>query len=312
MKTFCIVVPVYKNELNIAHLMKELNTLCENLSKIKLTVTFVIDGSPDKSYEYLKNELSNAKFSIKIVRLSRNFGAVIAVKAGLTSSQADYYAVMAADSQEPIYLYQQFLKELESGSDIVVGQRESRIDSGSVKFFASISWWFYRKFIFNEMPIGGVDVFAITNHVRDKLIELKEKNSSLVGGLYWIGFKKKSVPYTRQARLAGKSAWNFFKSLRYFMDSCFNFSDVPIRALWMFGALGVLISIALGGAIIWAKFLGQNSSPGYSMTVVTILFFGSINLIGIGIVGEYIVRAFENSKGRPEFIIQSEEAFEKN
>ena len=312
MKTFCIVVPVYKNELNIPHLMNELNTLCDNLSKLKLMVTFVIDGSPDKSYEYLKNELPNVKFSIKIVRLSRNFGAVIAVKAGLASSQADYYAVMAADSQEPIHLYQKFLNELESGSDIVVGQRESRIDSGSVKFFASISWWFYRKFIFNEMPIGGVDVFAITNHVRDKLIELKEKNSSLVGGLYWVGFKKTSVPYTRQARLAGKSAWNFFKSLRYFMDSCFNFSDIPIRALWMFGALGVLISVALGGAIIWAKFLGQNSSPGYSMTVVTILFFGSINLIGIGIVGEYVVRAFENSKGRPEFIIQSEEAFEKH
>ena len=307
MKIFCVIVPVYKNELNISNLMSELNLLRENLKNVKLVVTFVIDGSPDKSYEKLKKAAYEAKFSIKIIRLSRNFGSVVAVKAGLVISQGDYYAVMAADCQEPIELYERFLQELESGCDIAVGQRQSREDSESVKFFASISWWFYKKFIFKEMPIGGVDVFAINRQVRNELIELKEKNSSLVGGLYWVGFQKKSVLYTRKARLAGKSAWNFFKSLRYFMDSCFNFSDIPIRALWVLGAFGVAISVALGGAIIWAKFLGQSTSPGYSMTVVSILFFGSINLIGIGIVGEYVVRAFENSKGRPEYIIESEE-----
>lgn len=310
MRIFCIVVPVYKNELNIPTLIDDLNKLRESVREAKLKVTFVIDGSPDDSYGAIKKIAHRAKFPIKLITLSRNFGAVVAVRAGLSCSEGDFFAVMAADSQEPIELYTKFFQKFNEGFDIAVGQRESRIDSHFVKLFATVGWWIYKRFIFKEMPSGGVDVFGCTDRVRKKLIVLKEKNSSLVGELYWVGFRKASVLYARKERLIGKSAWNFFKSLRYFLDSCFNFSDLPIRLLWILGLVGVILSTFLGASIVINKVFIGSSVPGYSMIVITVLFFGSINLIGIGIVGEYVVRAFENSKRRPEYIIESEEFFD--
>lgn len=307
MRVFCIVVPVYKNELNIPRLIDDLNQLRESITNVRVQVTFVIDGSPDNSFGAIKQKASQAKFPIKLIALSRNFGAVVAVKAGLACSEGNFFAVMAADSQEPIDLYIQFLDRLKGGCDIVVGERLSRVDSHFVKTFAGIGWWIYKKFIFKDMPRGGVDVFGCTDRARRQLIALKEKNSSLVGGIYWVGFRRESVLYARKKRLVGESAWNFFKSLRYFLDSCFNFSDLPIRILWVLGILGVALSVFLGASIIITKLMIGSAVPGYSMIVITVLFFGSINLIGIGIVGEYVVRAFENSKGRPEFIIESEE-----
>lgn len=306
---FCIVIPVFKNEKNISQLINDLATLSNELDA-ELKVTFVVDGSPDYSYEAIKRELPRANFSSKLLVLSRNFGSVIAVKAGLSCSNADYFAVMAADSQEPIELYIEFLHKLIEGYDIVIGERSSRVDSGSVKLFATIGWWIYKNLIFKELPRGGVDVFGCTKAVKEHLVGLSEKNSSLIGKLYWLGFKKAYVVYERKKRLVGKSAWNFFKSLRYFLDSCFNFTDLPIRSLWILGTFGVMLSIILGISVVAAKLLTNNSAPGYSMIVILLLFFGSINLVGIGIVGEYVVRAFENSKRRPEYIFQSEESFD--
>jgi|688.fasta_scaffold166198_2 glycosyltransferase involved in cell wall biosynthesis len=311
MTTFCIIIPVYKNELNISALLDGLNTLHNRIKGCKLSVTFVIDGSPDKSYEAIKSSLSAVNFSVKLVNLSRNFGAVTAVRAGLHATEGDYFAVMAADSQEPIELYLGFLDRLQLGDDVVIGRRAGRVDSTSVKLFATIGWWIYKNFVFKELPVGGADVFACTRRVRDTLISFSEKNSSLIGAVYWIGYQRSEVLYSRKKRLAGVSSWNFFKSFRYFLDSCFNFSDAPIRVLWILGLVGVSLALLLGTLTVLAKLFGAMAPEGYSTIVVTILLIGGINLVGIGIVGEYVVRAFENSKRRPEFIIATEEEFPK-
>ncbi len=192
----------------------------------------MVDGSPDRCYPLLQECLPGASFASKLLLLSRNFGSFPAIRAGLAAATGPFFAVMAADLQEPPELAETFFRTLESEQlDIIIGTRSQRADPLISRIASGLYWKLYRKFIQRDIPPGGVDVFGCNKAFRDLFLTLDESNTSLVGLLFWLGFRRKTVSYDRRAREHGKSAWTFQGKLRYLMDSVFAFSDLPIRLL---------------------------------------------------------------------------------
>jgi glycosyltransferase involved in cell wall biosynthesis len=305
-----LVVPVYRNSENITALVEAVQQLSDVLQG-KLEAVFVVDGSPDDSYLKLAAALPRAQFRSQLLLLSRNFGSFAAVRAGLAAGRGDYFAVMAADLQEPPELVATFAQRLAEGAcDVVLGQRTGRDDPLASRILSGLFWMLYRRFVQGEVPEGGVDVFGCSRAVRDQLVLLAENHSSLVGLLFWVGFRRQAVPYVRRRRQAGKSAWTFRKKLTYLSDSVFSFTDLPIRLLLRLGTLGLILSVALAAVVLMAKLLGDIPVPGYAATVLTVTFFGALNCFGLGIIGGYVWRTFENTKSRPNYIVASERRFE--
>jgi glycosyltransferase involved in cell wall biosynthesis len=304
-----LVIPVYRNAENIEALLQALARLHRELED-ELEVVFVVDGSPDDSYLRLATSLPKAPFRSQLLLLSRNFGAFSAIRAGLAAGQGEFFAVMAADLQEPPELILQFAKLLRDGKcDVAVGRRTGRADPLGSRMASALFWGFFRRCIQREIPTGGVDVFGCTCAVRDHLLRLCENNSSLVGLLFWVGFRRAEVEYMRQERRAGRSGWTFRKKLRYLMDSIFSFSDLPIRGLLSLGLLGLALSALLAVVVAVAKIEGSIPVPGYAATVLVVIFFGALNCFGLGVIGGYVWRTFENTKGRPNYIVAIQKRF---
>lgn len=298
-----LVVPVYKSSLNIAPLVAALSRLNEDLAG-ELEAVFVVDGSPDDSYLQLSRLLPAVSFRSQLLLLSRNFGSFSAIRAGLEAARGDRFAVMAADLQEPPELVLAFDRHLRDGSaDIVLGLRASRDDPWLSKLMSATFWALYRRFVMPDVPPGGVDAFACNAQVRAQILRLAENRSSLVGLLLWIGFRRSFVPYTRRAREAGESAWSMRKKIAYLLDSVFSFTDLPIRILTRIGSLGLLLSLVFIALVIYARITDAIDVPGYAATVITVTFFGALNCLGLGIIGSYVWRSYENTKGRPNYIV---------
>lgn len=298
-----VVIPVYRNEENIAALVaavKELNAQ----SPTPIEVVFVIDGSPDRSGELLFGLRTTFGFPYQIIFHSRNFGAFTAIRTGLEHAKGQSVTVMAADLQEPPELILKFCDVLEAGeADVVFGVRAGR-DDGWFRDVTSRSFWaLYRKVVSKDMPRGGVDIFACNRTVLEALLDIHEPNSSLIAQLFWVGFRREFVPYERRKREHGKSAWSFARRMRYMMDSIFSFSDLPILAVLWVGVGGCILSLLFGIIVAVGRLFGLISTPGYAALVVLITFSVSCILVVQGIIGSYLWRTFENTKQRPLRII---------
>ena len=300
---YSTVIPVYKNEESIPRLINELNKISDSLG-VSYEVVFVVDGSPDRSFEILSELLKTARFSSQLVLHSRNFGSFAAIRTGLIHARGQYFGVMAADLQEPPALMFDFFKALErEDADVVIGTRDSRADPLSSRLASTIFWGLYKRLVVHDMPDGGVDVFGCNIKFRDELLKLNESRSSLVALIFWLGFKRKSISYSRLQRIEGKSSWTFRKKFDYMMDSIFAFTDYPIRLLTKIGLLGSIFSLFLGIIIFFANLLGFINVPGYTAIMLVVLFLGMLNLLGLGLVGTYAWRGYENTKQRPLSIV---------
>jgi glycosyltransferase involved in cell wall biosynthesis len=293
-----LIIPVFMNSENIPNLIKALKEMARKITNLE--VVFVVDGSPDSSAILLKQLLPDSGLQAQLLILSRNFGSFSAIRTGLKAARGQRFSVMAADLQEPPELIYTFFNTLENESvDIVIGTREARSDPWGTRIASGIFWKLYSTFVVPEMPVGGVDVFGCNQLFRDHLVQMEERHSSLIALLFWMGFRKKIIYYNRLPRISGKSAWTLSKKYNYLKDSVFSFTDLPVRLLTWVGILGVLISILLGLIILLSKLSGSVIVPGYSSTILTIIFFGALNLVGLGIIGTYSWRTYENTKGRP-------------
>lgn len=304
-----LIVPVYKNEGSLPALVARLSDLQKDISG-GLEVVFVVDGSPDKSADWLHANLPLSGLNSQLVELSRNFGSFAAIKAGMAHARGEFFAVMAADMQEPPSLVAEFYAALSADEcDVAVGVREDRKDPLLSRISSSLFWRMYQWLVQKDMPANGVDIFGCNKIFRDRLIALNELNSSLVGLVFWLGFRRKFVPYVRQEREHGKSAWTLKKKVRYLSDSLFSFSDLPIQLLLMLGFFGVASSIIIGVIVVVARLLGLIAVPGYTATVLVILFFAGLNSLGLGLIGSYVWRAFENTKARPTAVVMRQTDF---
>jgi glycosyltransferase involved in cell wall biosynthesis len=308
---YSLVIPVYRNEETLSDLLAvavRLNSQLDNA----LEVVFVVDGSPDRSLPILLEALPRSGLNAKVIEMSRNFGAFAAIRAGLIEAAGPYFAVMAADLQEPPEMALDFFRKLATDTcDVVIGVREGRDDALHVRAASALFWRAYRRLVQPDMPAGGIDVFGCNQVARDQLVALSEAHSSLVGLLIWIGLRREEVRYRRLPRRHGKSAWTLRKKLAYMFDSCLSFSDLPIRLLFGVGMLALAAAILYGGIVVFARATGLIHEPGYATTVLLVAGFGALNALGLSVVGAYAWRAFENTKARPLAIVQRRFSFGK-
>ena len=203
--TYSLVIPVYKNADSIDQLVDAVAGIDDALSH-ELEVVFVVDSSPDQSFDRLAARLSQQRFRAKLLLLSRNFGSFAAIRTGLAAATGRYFAVMAADLQEPPRLILEFFSSLSREDvDVTLGVRTKRSDPWASRTAARLFWWTYRRFVQREVPAGGIDVFGCNLAFREHLLRLDETNSSLVGQIIWLGFRRKLVPYERLPRQRGEN-----------------------------------------------------------------------------------------------------------
>src|ERR1700760_4111937 len=208
---FSVIVPVYRNAEFVPLLLSELGRIAGIVADrfgMQMEVVFVVDGSPDDSHKRLKDALPGAKFPSQLILHARNFGSFSAIRTGLHAARGKILAVMAADLQEPPELLISFLESLvHDDCDIAIGIRESRDDEATSRLFASLFWRFYRRFVIRDIPAGGVDIFACNDTVKQELLRLEEAHSSLIGLLFWLGFRRREGCFNRPARTLGQGAW---------------------------------------------------------------------------------------------------------
>jgi glycosyltransferase involved in cell wall biosynthesis len=296
-----LVVPIYRNASSIAELVETIARIATQVEG-GLEAIFVIDGTPDDSSARLRAALLPGLLDARIVEHSRNFGAFAAIRTGMALARGRYIAVMAADLQEPPELVVTFLNRLAVGDiDVVAGQRRSRDDRNDG--LSKLYWKLYRRFVLTEIPPGGVDVFACTAPVRDVVCALEQVHTSLIGQLFWVGFRRELVPYDRLPR-PGESGWTLRRKFRYLSDSVFAFTELPVRLLWLVGLAGISLGVVLGAIVLVARITGTITVPGYAATILILLFFLSLNSLGLGIIGSYVWRAYDTIKGRPGAIVR--------
>lgn len=306
---FSLIIPVYRNEESLPDLIAAMTGINQALDG-KLEAVFVVDGSPDSSYALLREALPRASFASQLLVLSRNFGAFAAIRCGLQAASGNYFAVMAADLQEPPELAVEFFQRLERDeADVIVGSRDARADPWLSKLASRVFWGLYRRLINPEIPAGGIDVFACNRNFLTHLLALDESHSSLIGLLFWLGFRRTVVPYERRARVHGKSAWSLRRKITYMLDSIFAFSDLPVRILLLIGTLGIGVALLFGIIVLTLRLLGSFAVPGYAATMTTIVFFGGLNTLGLGIIGAYVWRAYANTQQRPLAVVMRSESF---
>jgi glycosyltransferase involved in cell wall biosynthesis len=306
-----LVIPVFRNEENLPRLFTELEAFAAGFPDL-LEVVFVVDGSPDGSLGVLRERLPRWGVPSQLIELSRNFGSFAAIAAGMRAARGDYMSALSADLQEPLSLVREFHRLMAAGdADVVFGHRTGRADARSSSLMSDLFWRLYRRFVVPDMPKGGVDMFGCTRAVRDVFTGMKEVNTNLIALLLWLGFRRAFVPYERQARREGTSAWTFSRKLRYAVDSVFAFTDLPIRALLVMGTVGTAIAIvgAVTAFIEWA--MGHVPVLGYTPLMLVITFFGGLTALGLGITGQYLWLTLQNSRGRPPFVIRAASTYER-
>ncbi|NCC01956.1 MAG: glycosyltransferase [Clostridia bacterium] len=299
-----IIVPVYYNEENLLPLYADLKEkVVDRLKGDTYEIIMVDDGSKDKSYEVMQ-QLAKVDKNIQIAHLSRNFGEHAAILAGLSLCSGDCAIRKAADLQEPSEMILDMVAKYKEGYNVVLAVRTDREESASQKFFSNMYASIMKKVALSNMPKGGFDSFLIDRQVVDHLLNMSEKNTSLMGQILWSGYKTAEVPYVRHKRAAGESKWTLSKKIKLFVDSILSFSYFPIQCITGVGIISCIISVIWAIVLLCQKFIGRITVEGYTTIVILILLSFGIIMLSMGVVGEYIWRMFDATRKRPPFIIE--------
>jgi glycosyltransferase involved in cell wall biosynthesis len=306
---YSVVIPVYKNYASLAQVIERLEWLQGQLDA-PLEAVFVVDGSPDDSALLLRELLPASGLRSQLICHSRNFGSFAAIRTGFLAAKGEYVAAMAADLQEPVELVQSFFEKLSTGQwDVAIGTRVKRDDPWLSRTMSQTYWSLYRRYVQKDMPVGGVDIFATSRQVAQNFAALGESNSSLIGLLFWLGYRRVEVPYSRSEREHGKSAWTLGKKIGYLLDSVFSFTSLPITIILTVGLLGSVVALIAAFVVFVSWLLGAIPVPGYAAQMLVLLFATGSILFALGIVGTYVWRTFENTKNRPGSVVMLHESF---
>jgi len=303
MPKLSILVPIYFNEQNLPTTIPELlNTVRMLPPDMESELIFIDDGSRDGSYALLR-QAALADPRIKVIRLSRNFGAYMALLAGLDAATGDCISVIMADLQDPPEMIPQMLSEWRAGHKIVIASRSNREDAFKDRIFASIFWWFMKRFAIHELPKGGFDYILFDRAAADVVRAAREKNSHFMLQVFQTGFPFKIIPYTRRQRTAGRSRWTFSKKFKLFIDSSIAFSYVPIRVMSFIGICTAFLGFLTAAYYIVYWLLYHINIQGWTSIMVAVLILGGLQMIMLGIIGEYIWRTYDETRRRPPYVV---------
>lgn len=303
MPRLSIVVPIYYNELNIPDTVPRLLALREQLPGWELELVFVDDGSGDRSLELLLEWRDHHPDMIQVLELSRNFGSMSAILAGLGVVTGDCVGMIAADLQDPPELFKDMVPHWSNGSKVVLAVRADREESRSQKFFSNGYYALMRRFALPNYPAGGFDFFLVDRQVVSEIVRISEKNTNLMSLIFWLGFSPVMIPYVRSARQKGKSRWTLSKKIKLFVDSFVAFSYAPIRMLSVLGGTVALAAFVYAGYVLAAWLARDIPVKGYAPMVILLAFTAGVQMLMLGILGEYLWRALDETRRRPPFVV---------
>lgn len=308
MSKLSIVVPVYYNELNLRPLYQDIKAKIIDVIDFEYEIVMVDDGSGDNSWQVIQ-ELATQDKNIRPIRLSRNFGSHAAILCGLVHAGGDCAVIKAADLQEPTELILQMYQEWRQGYNVVLAVREIREDKS---FFSELYYWLTRKVALPKMPAHGFDVFLVDRKVIQVLKNLDEPNSAITGQILWSGFKTKEIYYDRKEREIGKSKWTLTKKIRLVADTLFSFSTVPITAITWVGTLSCIGSAFWALLVLISKLSNGIGVAGFTTLFIFQLFSFGIIMLTLGVLGNYLWRTFDASRGRPVYIVEEDNSQDKS
>lgn len=299
------VVPSLNEAANLLRLLPQ---LCDALGRLvpRWEVIVVDDGSTDDTVRMLR-EWWQSRQGVRVLQLARNFGKEPALSAGLQAARGDVVLLMDADLQHPIALLPVFIDRWQRGADVAYAVREHRADEAPIKRWGARL--FYRLLNAQErfeVPAGAGDFRLMDRAVVDALLALPERNRFMKGLYAWVGFDAVAVPYQPDPRASGQSRFDLWRLLRLSFDGLTAFTTWPLRALSLTGTALALAGFAYGGYEAVNYLLFGNPVSGWTTIVVALMFFSGVQMISLGIVGEYVGRIFEEVKARPLFVVKRE------
>jgi glycosyltransferase involved in cell wall biosynthesis len=298
-----LVVPVFNEEESIDLFLDTVPPLLER-DGFRFEIVFVNDGSRDNTLAHLLDR-GAVDLRLRVVNLSRNFGKEAALTAGIDHARGDVIVPMDIDLQDPPELIEPFMARWREGYDIVYGVRSQRTwDTAAKRVSAS---WFYR--VFNTMspvriPPNVGDFRLVDRRAVEVLRQLPERNRFMKGLFAWVGFNAVGVPYERPQRAAGSSKFNFWRLWNFAIDGVVSFSTAPLRAWFYVGMVIAAIAVLYALFIITRVLLFGIDTPGYASLLIAVLLMGAIQLLSLGIIGEYLGRLFLEVKGRPIYVVE--------
>jgi glycosyltransferase involved in cell wall biosynthesis len=302
-----VVIPVYFNEANIPITWPALRANLERLpADCAWEVVFVDDGSGDGSYEALLAVHRSEPTRVRVVKLTRNFGQVNAILAGLRDARGDCCVVMSADLQDPPELVVELVERWRrSGRKIVLATREQRGDGAFARWTSRLFYRSMRRWAVPNMPEGGFDFFLLDRQVIDLMNRIEEKNTFLQGQILWTGFVPEVIGYERRRREIGRSRWTLSKKLKYFADGFVTHTVAPIRLITAVGLLVSMLSFSYALLIFVLRLGWGIPIQGWAPTMISILMLSGVQLVMLGIIGEYLWRSYYESRRLPNFVVES-------
>ncbi len=300
---YSIVIPIYNEEESFAALVKRLLAVMDQLDGT-VEVVLVDDGSKDSSYQLMK-ESNRQDPRFKVLQLSRNFGHQIAITAGMDVASGQAIIVMDADLQDPPELILQMAARWQQGYEVVDAVREHR--EGETLFkrkTAAIFYGIQSRLAEIDLPVEVGDFRLVDRKALDAFRQMRERNRYVRGMLSWIGFRQTAVPYTRAAREAGHSKYPLRRMIRLALDGFVGFSTAPLRVSLLLGVVMAAGSLLYGILAIALKLAGLHYVPGYASLLVTITFLSGIQLIVVGMVGQYVARIYDEARARPLYLVR--------
>jgi dolichol-phosphate mannosyltransferase len=302
-RTLSVIVPVYFNAGSLPSLFQELQRIEGELESLQLRMEliFVDDGSQDASLSELLS-IKAQRPATKVVKLTRNFGAIHACRTGMRFVTGDCFSFLAADLQDPPELLVEMARRWRSGDKFIICERISREDPWTSKLLSGLYYFVLRKLVLPRYPNGGFDLALLDRAMLEPLLH-SAKSAYLPLLAFWLGFTPTVIPYHRRRREHGTSRWTFGKKLRAFLDIMLGFSVTPIRLISAIGAVVSLASIGYGLLVVGSAMLGKVRVPGFPTLVAFITFLLGLIILMLGVIGEYLWRIFEETNRRPETVI---------
>lgn len=298
-----IVLPIYNEEKGILSFLHELHTQMQNLGE-KFEIILVNDGSSDQSLSIIHAYCSKHTFA-KYVSLSRNFGHQIAVSAGIDYAKGEQIILMDADGQDPPEIIPDLISKMNEGFDVVYAKRIKRANETILKkWTAKIFYTLLNRITSIEIPVDTGDFRIINRRIVNALNQMPERQRYLRGQIAWVGFKQAPVEYERKGRVTGETNYTYRKMIRLAIDAITSFSNWPLRLATISGFTCAFLGFLLILYTLYAKFILKIYEPGWPSLMISIVFLGGIQLLGIGMIGEYIARINDNVKQRPLYLVE--------
>lgn len=298
-----LVVPVFNEEESIGIFLDAIRGELAGLGH-HIEILFVNDGSRDRTVEKIQEQIPATDFAdVRCVSLSRNFGKEAALTAGLEAARGDVVVPMDVDLQDPPALIKEFIAKWREGYDVVYGVRTARDEGSGKRATAALFYKFFNSLSPLKIPDNVGDYRLMDRRVVEALKKLPERNRFMKGLFAWVGFRSVGVPYARTQRAAGQTKWNYWKLWNFALDGITSFSTMPLRMWTYVGVMLAFLAFIYMAFIITKVLVSGIDVPGYASLVTVVLFLGGVQLVTLGVIGEYIGRLFVEAKCRPVYLI---------